>query len=114
MRRSVICRPNLSWRVMASFCSGTRSPELYSSYFLKIKPPDPTTWMRARDENTHFSVESLLSKFGRTGRFHPNPQPRGSTTPPQKHRSCVLGFLSRRPQESEFVSSLRPEPTGCN
>jgi hypothetical protein len=33
--------------------------------------------MRALDGNMQFSVVTLLSKFGRPGRFHPNPQPRG-------------------------------------
>ena len=70
--------------------------------------------MRARDENTHFFVESLLSKFGRPGRFHPNPQLRGSKTPPRKLRPWALGFLSRRPQESEFPFSVCLSQKDCN
>jgi hypothetical protein len=70
--------------------------------------------MRARDENTHYFVESLLSKFGRPGRFHPNPQPRGSQTPPRKLRPYALGFLSRRPLGSEFVLSVCLCQRDCN
>src|SRR5271154_7030622 len=33
---------------------------------------------------------------------------------PPKHRFCAVGYLSSRPQESEFVSSLRCIPAGCN
>ncbi len=58
--------------------------------FRKTKPPDPTAWMRAHDENTHFFVESLLSKFGRPGRFHPNPEPRGP-----KKAAAEASFLRR-------------------
>src|SRR5579859_3859613 len=85
MRRSVICRPKLSRRVILA---GLNLPGLTKLAWRKldasVKKTDASVlknktariqrWNRAHAENPHISGESLLSKRGRQGRFRPNPE----------------------------------------
>src|SRR6266436_5650215 len=92
---------------MVRYVYSMQLPAALTHLSSKTKPPDPVLGIGRSPKKYTFSVSSLLSKHGRPGRFHPNPQPRSflGTSPPQPWVVSPVGFRGR-----SYSHSLRRPP----